>query len=332
MASSLDKLSSNLKIDQFVNLKKYYSGNQLSLLLRKGVYPYDYDDCMKKLDETSLPPKEAFYSKLTGEGNTDEDYQHAHTVWNEFSMGSMKDYHNLYDLSDVLSLADIFKYFRNIYMNHYGLDPTYYFSAPGHAWDAALKIVKVQLELLSDPDMSIMIESGIRGGIATISHHHAKPNNKYMGTEFDPAEESKFISHLESNNLFYGWAMSKQQPTSGFEWMTDDELDDWKHLSCFLEVDLEYPEQLHDLHNDYPLAPQRIKIEKLIPNLNNKTNYVVHYENLKLYERLGLKITKIHRGIKFKESAWLEEYINLNTKLMIEAKQSENNLEVDFSN
>ena len=121
----------------------------------------------------------------------------------------------------------------------------------------------------------------------------------------------------------YGWAMSKQLPTSGFEWITDDELDDRKHLSCFLEVDVEYPEDLHDLHNDYPLAPERGKIgnrEKLIPNLNNKTNYVVHYENLKLYESLRLKITKMHRGIKFEDSAWLKEYINLNTKLRIEVK------------
>ena len=127
--------------------------------------------------------------------------------------------------------------------------------------------------------------------------------------------------------------MSKQLPRSGFKWMTDDELDDWKYLSCFFEVDLEYPEDLHDLHNYYPLAPERIKIrnvEKLIPNLNNKTNYVAHYENLKLYESLGLKIIKIHRGIKFKESAWLEEYIYRNTKLRIEAKKSGNNFEVDF--
>ena len=163
-----------------------------------------------------------------------------------------------------------------------------------------LKITKVQLELLSDPDMLLMIESGIRGGIVTISHRHAKANNEYMGTEFDSAEESKFISYLDANNL-YGWVMSKQLPTSGFEWMTDNKLEDWKHLSCFLEVDLEYPEDLHDLHNDYPLAPERIKIlniEKLIPNLNNKTNYVVHNENLKLYESLGLKIRMIHRGIK----------------------------------
>ena len=81
-----------------------------------------------------------------------------------------------------------------------------------------------------------------------------------MGTEFDPAEKSIFISYLDTNNL-YGRAMSKQIPTSGFEWLTDDELDDWKNLSCFLEVDLEYPEQSYDLHNDYPLAPERVKLE-----------------------------------------------------------------------
>ena len=128
-----------------------------------------------------------------------------------------------------------------------------------------------------------------------------------MGSEFDPIKESKFISFLDANNL-YGWVMSKLLPKSGFEWMTDDELDDWKHLSCILELDLDYPEDLHNLHNDYPLAPKRVKIgniEKLISNLNNKTNCVVHYENLILYEILGLKITKRHRGIKFKESAWL---------------------------
>ena len=186
-------------------------------------------------------------------------------------------------------------------MTHYGLHPAWYFSAPSLAWDATLKITKVQLKLLSDPDMLLMIESGIRGGIATISHRHAIANNKYMGDEFDPVKECKFISYLDANNLC-GWAMSKHLPMSGFEWMTDDGLDDWKHLSCILEVDLDYPEGFHNLHNDYPLAPERVKIEdveKLFPNLKNKTNYVVFYENLKLYEILGLKITKIHRGIKF---------------------------------
>ena len=138
----------------------------------------------------------------------------------------MKDYHKLYNLSDVLLLADIFENFRSIFMKHHGLDPAWYFGAPGLSCDATLKITKL-----------LMIESGIRGGIATISHRHAKANNEYMETEFDPAEKSKFISYLDANNL-YGWAMSKQLPTSKFKWMTDNELDDWKHLSCFLEVDL----------------------------------------------------------------------------------------------
>ena len=215
--------------------------------------------------------------------------------------------------------------------------------------------------------MLLMIESGIRGGIATISHRHAKAINEYMGTDFNPIKESKFAqrmfhkfitehhaqvqemkpcqtknkrsnrfllgkTQLDANNL-YVWAMSKQLPASGFEWMTDDELDDWKYLSCFLVVDLEYANDLHDLYNDYPLAPEIVKIgyiEKLIPILNNKANYVVNYENLKLYECLCLKNTKIHKGIKFEESAWMEEYINLNTKLRVEAKQSGNNFEVDF--
>ena len=103
----------------------------------------------------------------------------------------MKDYHKLYNLSDILLLADIFENFRSICMNHYAMDPAWYFGAPGLAWDAALKITKVQLELLSDPDMLLMIESGIRGGIATISHRHAKANNEYMGTEFDTTKECK---------------------------------------------------------------------------------------------------------------------------------------------
>ena len=149
-----------------------------------------------------------------------------------------------------------------------------------------------------------------------------------MEAEFDPVNETKFISYLDANNL-YRWAMSKQLPRPGSEWMTDDELDDWKHLSCFLEVDSEYPEDLRDLHNDYPLASERVKIgniEKLIPNLNNETNNVVHYENLELYESLGLKISKIHRSIKFEESAWLEEYINLNRKLRMRLSSLETTL------
>ena len=147
-------------------------------------------------------------------------------------------------------------------------------------------------------------------------------NNKYMGEGYDSNKLSKYIQYFDANNL-YGWAMSKPLPTREFKWMNKEELEDWRSFSCTLEVDLEYPESLHDPHNDYPLAPETVtvnNVEKLIPNLRNKNKYVVYYENLKLYERLGLKITKIHRGIKFEEGSWLKEYIDLNTELRMKAK------------
>ena len=335
MPSSLDTLSKNLSKHQCKNIGSKYSGKKLDLLLRKGVYPYDYVSSLERLDETKLPPKEAFYSKLNDCGISDEDYKHAHTVWNEFGCKTFRDYHNLYNVSDVLLLADVFENFRDVCMANYKLDPAWYYTAPGLAWDAALKLTKVQLELLSDYDMLLMIKHGIRGGISTISNRYAKANNKYMGDKFNINELSKFITYLDANQL-YPCAMSKPLPTHGFQWMLEEELSDWKELSskdgvgCILEVDLDYPSELHDLHNDYPLAPETLKIngvDKLIPNLNNKTKYILHYENLKQYESLGLKITKIHRGIRFKESPWLKTYIDLNTQLRTNAA---NGFEKDF--
>src|SRR6218665_1193904 len=196
----------------------------------------------------------------------------------------------------------------------------------------ALKSTGINLELLSDYDMILMIKQGIRGGIFQISNRYGKANNKYLSdNKFDRDNPSTFVTYLDANSL-YGWAMSKPLPTSGFKWVSHDELNNWRRISCILEVDLEYPEKLHDLHNDYPLAPESIilantDVAKLIPNLNDKKKYVLHYENLKLYESLGLNIVKIHRGIKFEESAWLKKYIDLNTDLRTRAT---NEFEKDF--
>ena len=161
-------------------------------------------------------------------------------------------------------------------MKNYGLDPAWYYTAPGLSYDGLLKLTKVNLELLTDVDMLLMIEKGIRGGVAQISNRYGKANNPYMN-EYDPNQPKKYIIYLDRNNL-YGEGMSKPLPTHGFRWMTDQEIKNWKNIPCILEVDLEYPHHLHDLHNDYPLAPERLvvnKVEKLIPNLNDKVNYVV---------------------------------------------------------
>ena len=242
---------------------------------------------------------------------------------------TFRDYHNIYNVSDMLILADVFENFRNVCNENYGLDPAHYYTSPGLAWDAALKMIKICLELISDYDMILMIKKGIRGGISMISNRYGVANNKYMGDSYDPNKESTYIQYLDANNL-YGWAMSKPLPTHGFKWMSESELDHWRSMPCILEVDLDYPESLHDEHNDYPLAPERMtidKVDKLVPNLNNKKNYVIHYENLKQYERLGLIPTKIHRGIKFEERPWFKEYIDLNTNLRTKAK---NEFEKDF--
>ena len=331
MAASLDTLVNNLPEDAFNNLKKYYTGDKPSLVKRKGVYPYEYMDSLERFKETKLPPKEVFYSKLNNEDISDEDYAHAQKVWEVFEMEHLQDYHNLYNETDVLLLADVFENFRNICIKNYKLDPAHYFTAPSLSWDACLKMSDVKLELLTYVDMLLMVEKGIRGGVSVISNRYGKANNKYMGNKFNPSEPSKYIQYLDANNL-YGAAMSMKLPTSGFKWMNKYELNLWEKYPCILEVDLEYPKELHDLHNDYPLAPEKImmcktKVEKLIPNLRGKEKYVIHYKNLKQYLDLGLKLTCIHRGIKFEESEWLKTYIDINTKLRAKAK---NNFEKDF--
>ena len=140
MATSLDNLVNNLPKDAFYNVKRYYTDDKLSLLTRKGVYPYEYMNSLEKLQENKLPPKEAFYSRLNDEGISDEDYTHAQKVWETFEMKNLEDYHNLYYQVDVLLLADIFENFRDICIKNYKLDPAHYYTAPGFAWDEALKI------------------------------------------------------------------------------------------------------------------------------------------------------------------------------------------------
>ena len=185
MDTSLDKLVNNLSKDAFNNVKRYYAEDKLELLTRKRIYPYEYMDTPEKLKETQLPSKEAFYSRLNDEDISDENYAHAKKVWKTFKMKNLEDYHNLYNQVDVLLLADVFENFRDICIKNYNLDPAHYYTAPGLTWDAALKLTEAKLELLSDPDMLLMVEKGIRGGISMIRNRYGKANNKYMGDRFD---------------------------------------------------------------------------------------------------------------------------------------------------
>ena len=334
LQTSLSNLVSNLQSSDFSNLQKNIKTNS-SLLTRKGVYPYDYVTSIEKLRETKLPPKEAFYSILYNEEISDEDYQHAFNVWNTFNCQNLQDYHDLYLKSDVILLADVFENFRKTCLKYYKIDPCHYYTAPGLAWDACLILTKQELQLLTDYDMLMMFEKGIRGGISHISKRYAEANNKYM-IHYNKEKPSSFIQYLDANNL-YGWAMSQKLPTHGFKWMDIDipsvikllEKKDTNYGFIF-EVDLEYPQSLWEEHNDYPLAPEKIKVnkvDKLVSTFLPKTNYVLHYKNLKQYLEEGMILKKVHRGIKFYQSPWMEPYIRKNTELRKEAK---NAFEKDF--
>ena len=338
MLSSVEALVNNLSEDDFKNLEKYFIPEEIKLLKQKGFYPYEYMDNIEKLKDTKPPPQKAFYSKLTGKGINNYNYNHVLEVWKTCKIKKLKEYHEVYNKTDVLLLADVFEKFRDLCLKNYGLDPAHYYTAPGLAWDAMLKMTKINLKLLSDVDKLLMIEKGIRGGISIISNRYGKANNKYM-KDFYEKELSKYLMYLDANNL-YGWAMSQKLPIHSFEWMTDKEIKNlfkvqvvqfWERTPCILEVDLTYPEELHDLHNDYPLCPERVEcdkgVKKLIPNLRDKNNYVVHYKTLMQYLNLGMELKKIHRGIKFVECDFLKPYIDMNTNLRTQAK---NNFEKDF--
>ena len=202
-------------IQRFANIYEFCNRdlNKFILLLRKGVYLYEYMDSWQKLDEKSLPEKKAFYSNLNMEDITDTDYRHANKVFKKFQLKHLGDYHDLYVQSDTLLLAEVFENFRNTCIKVYELDPAHFLSASGLAWQACLKKTNIKLELLTDVDMLLMVEKRIRGGICHAIYRYAKANNKYMKNY----NKESLIQYLDANNL-YGWAMSQKLPVSNFKW------------------------------------------------------------------------------------------------------------------
>ena len=319
LSSHIDNLSEinkkesvNELIEKFPNTYRFCKGDlsKFALLLTKGVYPYEYMDSWERFNETSLPPKESFYSKLNKEDTTDKDYAHAQKVWKVFTIKNVGEYHDLYVQSDTLFLADTFENFRDRCINTYKLDPAHSLSAVGLAWQTCLKKTGVKLELLTDNDMFTMIEEGIRGGMCNAVYRHAKANNKYM-KNYNKNIESSYLMYLDTNNL-YGWAMSKRLSADSFKWIKKDNLskfnekfikdyDENSDKGYILEVDVEYPKNLHKLHRDLPFLPERMKINKyskLTCTLYDKENYVVHIRALKKALNHGLVLKKVYRVIE----------------------------------
>ena len=383
--SSLDKLLKNLPDDKKTRLRSLAkSDEQFQLINQKLILPYERVTSLSWLEEEISYNREHYHSSLTNETPSEDAMKHLKKVADSFELTTNRDLHDLYLSVDVLGLADVFEEFRDMSLREYQLDPVNYLGLPGFAWDAMLKLTEVELDLLSDVDMHQMIEKSKRGGISMAGTRYFKANNPALlpklpedkqdwseqhaanlkadlkeGTEdylqwckengYDSTQKTTWIWYTDINNL-YGYAMSQKLPCNNFRWGDPDTFDPLKdrtqdESSAFLEVDLEYPEELHDEHSLLPMAPESLQIKesmlseyqlkvkrslegkldtpekkltlskctKLVPHLGSRKRYVLHAANLKFYLDHGLKLTKLHRVIEFDQKDWMQPWIQFNT-------------------
>lgn len=346
LSTSLANLVDSLNISgyHFPILNEYFTDKRkCDLLKRKGVFPYSWLTSMDKLKETKLPERIHFFNDLTREHITEVDYEFAKKIWKKFKCKTIEDYLKLYLFTDCLLLADVFDSFRDIAMKVYQLEVLNFISAADLTWSACLKFTNCTLELITDIDMYLTIEHGIRGGICVAPKRFSRANNKYLPDSYNPNIESKYIVNLDVLNL-YGFCMTAYLPHSNFKWLTENEIQNFdihtvppdSDVGYILVVSLIYPSHLHDKTNSFALACDHIEIKysdlssyqqtllnkfnmkytktkKLVPNLRDKENYVVHYLNLQYYLKQGLILKKIHKIISFHQSPFLKPYIDLNS-------------------
>ena len=368
MNSSLSSLSQNLtSLPHTHSLKVKYPNMTDNLITRKGVFPYSYFDSLDRLKETSLPDISKFRNDLTNEECSESDYNHALDAWNQFECKTFSDYMHAYLILDVLLLADVFETFRKLSLEQDGLEPVHFISLPALSFQSAFKMTNEEIHLLQDANLYNLFERGIRGGLTFVNVHHMKSGvvkDDKTGDEFN-----KLLMYIDQNNL-YGEALSKPLPHSNFSFLSQEEINQLFPDECSIlnldenasegyvfELDLEYPEEIHDKTRDFPLAPESMEVtgemispfmkeyyeklmeqrhcsnknfkscRKLLMTQYDKYNYVVHFAILKFYIMMGLKINKIHNVVKFSQKAFLEPYIKFNSEKRAQAK---NSFEKDF--
>lgn len=365
LLSSIDNLSKTLKDDQYKILKRelsddglfedlqYHENNERSF---KGIFPYDYFNSLEKLKDKSFPSKKEFYSILYQKDISEKEYEHGKKIFERYCK-TFKDYLMLYQKLDVLILTDVFENFRDLCLKHYEIDPAYCYSAPGLSWNAGLKKTEIELELLHDKDMLDMFTDGIRGGFSgVLGQRFVKANNKYITNNSEEIKNPNYVVYTDANNL-YACGMSDKLPYKNFNWEEHENQDiDYYLEKCNEEVGMVFKVDLEsDLQTKYklrkfpPMPISRVideeeisdysrdflkqhnnklgKVKKLILDLHDKKEYIVHYDILQYYISLGIKVTKIHSIISFNHKAWLKDYIDFNTSMRAKAT---NDFEKDF--
>ena len=335
MSSGLSKLIDNIPDTNKLFLKNLADSDDVfDFIKSKGFFPYDWFDDPDKMNmKITELKKEHFDNKLTNSKLSDDDWNHIQRMIKLLKIKTFEEFHDFYLHIDVDGLTDVFESFRKQSLKYYNLEPCYYVGTPSFAWDAMLLRTKIELELITDVEMYVFFEKGIRGGQSVVFNKYCKANNKYL-SNYNKDLPSIFISYLDANNL-YGKSMSEKLPYKNFQWcndMTYEKIVNYQNnkIGYVLEVDLHYPKDLHDEHNDYPLAPEQFmcgKQKKLCGTFKDKNKYVVDIRNLQFYLKQGMILKKIHRCVKFEQKEWLSEWINMNTNFRKEAK---NDFEKDY--
>jgi hypothetical protein len=362
--NSLENVCNSTSPDDLKILRKYYP-DKYELISKKGIFPYDYITSHEIYKESQLPPKEKFHSTLKSanlckEGNceciTEKEYEHALTVFKEFNCRNIGDYNDVYNWSDTIILADCFEKFRQINLNIHNIDPCYCYSTPGLTWQCGLKYTNISLDYIYNKEILEIIENGIRGGVCgNMGLRYMKANNKYL-PDYNPNLGTNYLLYIDKNNL-YGCSQSQYFPYKDLRLLSDEEIkfldimqvSDDSEVGYLLECDLVYPEEIKPKTQNFPFAPEKMKIdysklspyqklfkgksvtsEKLVCNQYDKKNYILHYRMLKFYLRHGMKLKKIHRVISFKQAKWLEPYIRFNTVERTNASRAGNKFKDDY--
>ena len=324
--------------------ERMLKGDQIGLKLmsRKGVFPYDYVDCEEALLETKeLPDREKFYDELQERELSEEDYDHARSVWQHFDCKSLWEYMMVYLKSDITLLADVFENYRRFFEEKFSLDCTKYLSLPSLSYDCMLKFTKCKLDQVSDREIYEFLKRGLRGGVSMIPLRYAKANNPGLKC-YDPGKPISHLIYLDCNAL-YSSIMTKKLPYKklSFVDMKKDEVlqivqnyDPESKKGYMIECDLTYPPDIHDLTRDLPLAPEHRKVsdemlspmgeklkkeldiaddksKKLLSTQYDKEQYVCHVENLQFYLQMGMKLVKVHKVLEFKQKAIFKPYVEL---------------------
>ena len=341
LSSGLDSLVKNLHEDDFVILKKEFP-DKWQYLNKKLAYPYEYFNCIDdyKKPVRNLENKD-FFSKLKNKCPDDKEIDRTREIIKKFNIKNGKELTELYLKSDVILLADVFEKFIKISVEEFGINPLYCVSLPGYTWQCGMKYTNINLQTLQDKDMILLLENNIRGGISSI-----------MGDRYIKSDDNKKILYFDANNL-YGHSMSQPLPYDEIKFDNNNKLEDILNtpddsdIGYFIEVDLTYPDSIKHKTKNFPFAPMNKKIDpdnfndymkeikpdnytstkKLICDWSDKKNYLVHYRMLKFYIRHGMIVDKVHNIISFKQSRWLEKYINFNTQ---KRNQAVNDFEKDF--